>query len=154
MKLVHKRIFVMFSVALNIGCVLMAVTLAYNPSMLHKKRPHEDITDIVQRLNLPEEEESAVIDSVQLFRDTLHSHDKDLKEARAAVLRLLATPGPLDPARLHVLVQATNLQEEQKNQIFENHAIELRNRLGDEKGGLFYSYLLERLESEDRPHRR
>lgn len=154
MKLVHKRIFVLFSVALNIGCVLMAVILAYNPSMLYKKRPHKVMTDIVQRLNLPEEEESAVMGSVQLFRDTLHSHDKDLKEARVAVLRLLATPGPLDPARLHDLLQVANLQEKQKNQIFENHAIELRNRLGDEKGALFYSYLLERLESEGRPSRR
>jgi hypothetical protein len=153
-KLVYKRIFVMFSVALNIGFVLVAVTLAYNPSMLFKKRAHRVITDIVQRLNLSEEQESAVLESVRHFRDTLHSHDKDLKKARADVLRLLATPGPLDPARLHALVQATNLQEEQKNHIFENHAIELRNRLGDEKGALFYSYLLERLESEDRPQHR
>lgn len=154
MKLVYKRIFVMFSVALNIGFVLVAVTLAYNPSMLFGKSPQKVITDIVQRLDLPETQESAVMDSVLHFRETVHSHDKDLKKARGDILRLLATPGPLDTARLHALFQATNLQEKQKNHILENHVIELRNQLGDEKRALFFSYLLEHLESEDRPRHR
>lgn len=154
MKFIHKRILIMFSMALNIGFVIVAITLASQHSMPIKKHSRKVIVNMVHRLNLPEKQEDIVLVEVRRFREKLDLHDRDLRQARGDILRLLAKPGPVDPDRLHGLIQAADLQEKKKNQIFENHVLALRSQLGDEKGALFFSYLLEHLESEDRPNHR
>jgi hypothetical protein len=144
----------MFSVALNIGFVLVAISLACHHSISFEKRSRKVVKGMVQRLNLPATQESAILDSIQDFRKTLIAQDRDLRKARGDILRLLAASGPLDPVRLHAMVDATDIQEKLKNRMLENHVLELRNRLGDEKGAMFFAYLLEHLESEYRPHPR
>lgn len=154
MKLFYKRTFIMFSVALNIGFVLVAITLAYHHSIPFEERSRKIVTGIVQRLNLPDTQERDILDSIQDFRGTLNSQNENLKKARGDIIRVLAVPGPLNPDRLHALVEAAGIQEKNKNQIFEQHVMELRNRLGDEKGAMFFAYMLEHLESENRPQHR
>lgn len=145
MNLLHKRMFIMFSVALNVGFVIMAVAMVYQHSISSHERSWAEIADIVARLKLPEAREQTVLDTIGQFRSTMDKNDQDLKAARSAIIRLLAKSGPVDLDQLHGLIGAADNREKHKNEAFEAHVIQLRNQLGDEKGALFFSLLLSHL---------
>lgn len=145
MNLLHKRMFIMFSVALNVGFVIMAVAMVYQHSISSRERSWAEIADIVARLKLPEAREQTVLDTIGQFRSTMDKNDQDLKAARSAIIRLLAKSGPVDLDQLHGLIGAADNREKHKNEAFEAHVIQLRNQLGDEKGALFFSLLLSHL---------
>jgi len=66
----------------------------------------------------------------------------------------LARTGPVDQDQLHRLIESAEYQEKLKNQAFEAHVLELRNQLGNEKGALFFSFLLEHIKADDKsPYR-
>lgn len=154
MKLLYKRIFVMFSVALNIGFVIMAITMFYQHSRPFHESSWLEIVDNVHNLNLPEAQESAALDTIKRFRITVDKLDRDVKQAHSNILRLLARTGPVDRDQVHRLFEAADHQEKRKNEAFEAHVLQLRNQLGNEKGALFFSLLLENLKTEDRSPRR
>jgi hypothetical protein len=153
-KLLYKRIFILFSVALNIGFVIMAITMVYHHSKSRHERSWLEIVDIVHRLKLPEAKESAALDTVRQFRATIDKHDQDLKQARSNIILLLSRTGPLAQDQLHQMIEAADDQEKRKNEAFEAHVIKLRNQLGNEKGAQFFSLLLEHLKAEDKPPHR
>ena len=149
MKLLHKRILIMFSVTLNIGFVIMAIITIHNHSKPFNERPWLEIVAIVHRLKLPEDRETAVMDTIRQFRDTFDRHHQEIKQARGDIIRLLAADGPVDPEQLHQRMQAADLREKSKNEAFEAHVLKLRDQLGNEKGALFFSLLLEHINAED-----
>lgn len=154
MKLLYKRIFILFSVALNIGFVIMAITMVYHHSKSRHERSWLEIVDIVHRLKLSEAQESTALDTVNQFRATIDKHDQELKQARSNIILLLAKTGPLAQDQLHRLIEAADDQEKRKNKALEAHVLELHNQLGNEKGAQFFSLLLEHLKAEDKsPHR-
>ena len=155
MKLLYKRLFIMFSVALNIGFLIIAISLVYyhRANSFHE-RSWLELVDIIHRLELPERQENAALDTIKRFRVILDKHNQDVKRARNNIILALAKPGPVDQEQLHRLFEAADHQEKLKNGTFEAHVLDLRHQLGNEKGALFFSLLLEHLKSEHpSPHR-
>ena len=150
MNFLNKRIFIIFSVALNIGFVIMAITMAYHHSKPFHERSWYELVDLVQHLKLPESQESAALDAIKQFRVILDKHKQDAKQARRNIFLMFARTGPVDEGKLHQLIEAADNQEKMKNQAFEAHLLELRNLLGDEKRTQFFSLLLEHLTAEDK----
>ena len=150
MKLLHKRILILFSVALNIGFVVVAISMAVQHSRPYHERSWLELVGIVEQLDLPPGEEAAVLETIKAFRKIADKHDEDIKTARKMVLQLLAASGPLDRGRLHALVEAAEQEHEIKGKVFENHVADLRRQLGDEKGAEFFSRLLQHLEDKHR----
>ncbi len=137
-----KRILVIFSVALNIGFVVMAVILALN----HPKRfrPNQEMRiEILSHLNLPEELEKSVIASMETVEASHKDFKRNLYQARNKGLTLLARPGPLDQAQFeqtnNEIVEIMALQ----NNSIRDHLVEIRQMLGDEKGARFFGEILE-----------
>lgn len=154
MKLTTQRILIFFSVALNIGFLLVALTLVYQHSIPHRERSWREFVDMIEHLDLPAEQSRAVLENIRQFRATVDRADADLRHARGAILDLLAKPAPVDPAALHRLVSAADAQSRRKGDLFEAHALELRRLLGDEKGAHFFSLLQRHFKSRDqKPHR-
>ena len=150
MKLLHKRILILFSVALNIGFVVVALSMAVHHSRPFHERSWLEVVDIVDRLDLPRNQQADVLETIKVFRSNADKRDKDIKEARKKVLLLLAQSGPLDTGRLQGLIEAVRHQEEGKSRVFEDHVVRLRSQLGDEKGALFFTYLIKHLEAKHR----
>jgi hypothetical protein len=148
-KLLYKRILIMFSVALNIGFVIMAIFISYHHPKPFDERSWSDITGIVQRLQLPKARADALLDTIQQFRATVDRHQLDLRQARTDVIRSLAGNGAVDRDRLHLLLEAVSHQEKIGKEAFEAHVLDIRRQLGDEKGAEFFLLLLEHLENED-----
>ena len=132
MKLLYKRILIMFSVALYISVVIMAVIMVFHHSIPSHK--YVKIVDIVHRLNLPEAEKNKALDCIRESSTAIEKQDLEIKLARDNIIRLLGKTGPLDKNRLHQLYETANQEERRKNILFEDHVIELRTLLGDEKG--------------------
>ena len=154
MKLVYKRIFILFSVALNIGFVIMSIAMAYHHSRPFHERSWLEIVDIVDRLSLPKARENAVLATIKQFRAEFDNHHQNVRQARENIMQSLAASGPVDRDQLHRLIEAADQEEKLKNQAFEAHVLELREQLGNEKGALFFSLLLEHLKAGDEaPHR-
>lgn len=150
MKLLHKRILILFSIALNIGFVVVAISMAVHHSRPYHERSWLDLVAMVERLDLPRDQETAALESIKAFRESADQHDEKIKEARKRVLQLLAAPGPLDRDRLHVLIEAVDHEHGLKRRVFENHVADLRRQLGNEKGAEFFSRLLKHLEDRHR----
>ena len=149
MNLYHKRMLIFFSVALNVGFVIMAIVmLVQHPNSSHK-RSYRAILGVVSQLNLPEDQERAVLETIQRFRGTMDQHNQDLKKARSNIVRFLAVDGPVDRDQLHRLTNALDSEEKIKNNAFEAHFMDLRNQLGNEKGAQFFSLLLAHIETKD-----
>ncbi|WP_319405751.1 periplasmic heavy metal sensor [uncultured Desulfosarcina sp.] len=154
MTLFQKRLLILFSVALNIGFVIMAIAMIINYPTSHRERPWRELVEIVQRLDLPESKEKTVLETMTRFRETMDNYDRDLKTARDDIIRLLAGSGPADLAELHRLFEAAQAKESQKSNIFETHVVDLRQQLGDEKGSKFFSLLLANFENHSDKHDR
>lgn len=147
MTLFQKRLLTLFSVALNIGFVIMATVMILNHPPSRHERTAREVIEIVERLDLPAAKEEAIVEEISRFRETMNDHDHDLKTARRDVIRLLAAQGPVDRGELHRLFVVTLDREKQKSGAFEAHVMELRSQLGDEKGAQFFSQLLAHIEA-------
>lgn len=147
MTLSHKRLLVLFSIALNVGFIVMAIVMVlYHPKPF-RERSWQELVGIVQELDLPAEPEDAVMENMRQFRETMDRYDRDLKQARDDVIRFLANDGPIDENHLHQLNETAQSWEKRKSDAFEAHVIELRSLLGNEKGARFFSLLQAHLES-------
>lgn len=150
MRLTTKRMLVFFSVALNVGFVIVALTLAYQHSISHRERSWRKVVDIVDRLDLPADQSQAVLETIRQFRDTVDLADRDLRRARGDVMDFLAQDGPVDPAALHRLMVVADGQGRRKSDLFEAHVLKLRRILGDAKGAQFFSLLRQHSKSRDK----
>jgi hypothetical protein len=147
--LFHKRLLIFFSVALNIGFMIAVIVMMMHHGHGSHHRSDQEIIDIVRQLDLPEDRERAVMETIQGFRAVVDRHRQAQKQARVDIVRYLAQEGPVDRARLHRLTQALEAIEKEKNNAFETHFMDLRNQLGDEKGAHFFALLLTLHEPED-----
>ena len=154
MRLFHKRLLIFFSVALNIGFVAAAIVMfLYHPASRHERIRHEIVT-IVEQLDLPANKERTVLNSVTEFSTTIDGLDRDLRQVRGDVIRVLAKEGPLDTDRFNGAVDTVESYEKKKVRAFAAHMMDMRSQLGDEKGALYFSLLLDHLEEKAQNHRR
>jgi hypothetical protein len=151
-RLYHKRLLILFSVALNIGFVIMAIVMVVQHHGSSHNRSQRAIIDIVQQLSLPEDQQRSVLKTVEQFKATLDQHNQNLKAARSNIVRRLAARGPVDRSQLHPLTDALVAKEKLKNEAFEAHFMDLRNQLGNEKGAEFFSLLLAHFDTRDKTH--
>ena len=149
MSLFHKRLLILFSVALNVGVAIMAIVMIIHHSKSSEDHSWHELAAIVERLNLPEAKERGVLADIKRFGNTVDKFDEDLKKARDDILRFLAKKGPLDRNKLHRLIGRVEFLERQKGMAFESHVVDLRRQLGDEKGPLFFSRLLAHLQTKN-----
>jgi len=153
MKLTYKRILILFSVALNIGFLIMALFQAYQHTIYPKEQQRwKELMIIVRELNLPDAKAARAMETIARFRERMDSIETELKQARMEVLDLLAQTGPIDKERLHSLVQAAEMFSQKKRSMFEAHVIELRQVLGNGDGARFFIRLKEHIESKHAAH--
>ena len=150
MKLSHKRMLILFSAALNIGFVIAAAVMFAQHSGPFHRRSSKQIEQIVHRLDLQAPKEAEILDTIRQFRETVGRLDRNVKKARDDVMLLLGRKGPVDPKQLRRLNEKAQIQENLKTAAFEAHVLDLRSRLGDEKGALFFFLLLEQIQSKNR----
>ncbi len=154
MSLFQKRLLILFSVALNIGFTIMAIAMMVNHATQSNHHPEQEILKIVRQLNLPRNQESAVMETIHDFRAMVDQDKQALKQARVDVVSCLAQEGSVSRTRLHRLTQRVGTIEADRNNAFENHFMKLRNQLGDKKGAHFFALLMalhEREESKSNP---
>ncbi|BBO83682.1 hypothetical protein [Desulfosarcina ovata] len=151
MKLTYKRILIFFSVALNIGFVVVALTLVWQHAKPAHQRSWREIVDVVDQLALPASESEVALDNIRVFRSEFDQLDQDLKTARGDILRLLARKGPLDREQLHGLMAVADACVKRKSERFEVHVMALRQLLGDEKGAQFFSLLEKKVKPKGGP---
>ena len=70
MNLLLKRILILFSVALNIGFVIMTLSTVHQHQTSFRERSWQELVDIVKTLKLPPAEEDAVMETITQFRGT------------------------------------------------------------------------------------
>ncbi|SHK59221.1 Heavy-metal resistance [Desulfatibacillum alkenivorans DSM 16219] len=145
MNLLQKRILIIFSIALNIGFVVVALILVFQHSGSHHKATFEELAGIVHQLDLPEEQEQSALKCVKDFNVVIHQLHDELADARKNISLVLSADGPLAPEKLHAAIAAADKIQEEKSIKFEAHALELRSILGDEKGAEFFQLMHARL---------
>ena len=152
MKLLYKRILIIFSVALNIGFLIMAGTMFLNHN--GKSREMSKIEELVHSLSLTEPQENGLMEGIHKFKSVLENQDAKINLIRTDIVALASKPGPLDEHQLQQLNDALDQEEIKKNALFNTHVIDLRTALGNEKGAQFYSLLLEHIKNIHKTHRR
>ncbi len=152
MKLIYKRIFIIFSVALNIGFLIMAVSMYFNHSPnLNKKSA---IYDIVQELKLNETQESEFLELIHKLRISVEKQETEINNARNEILRLASNPEPFDQNQSQHLSSILNQKEIVKNKLFNDHITEVRNLLGNQKAAQYYSLILDHIKKSEKTRRR
>lgn len=152
MSLATQRTLVIFSVALNIGFIIIAIYHYYLHAGSPSERYEKKITAIVRELNLPESKEAELKTYLTGFWDNAAKLREHLWESRLKVLPVLAQPGPLDRDQLKKLIWDTGRLSLKKQTLFEDYAIEVYQILGDEKATYFFGRLLENRNSTSRGH--
>lgn len=145
MNFTAKRLLVMFSVALNIGFVIMAVILVYN----HPKPFHPDakmLLKILSNLDLPADVEKSVAASMEKMETDHRNFIWKLHQARNKALTLLSRPEPVDKKRFEMLNDGIIEIMIQQNHVIHEHLLSIRSQMGDEKGARFFSEILKQVE--------
>ena len=152
MKLIYKRIFILFSVALNIGFLVMGGFHACHQKIPANERRWKELMGIVRELNLPHARSAKAIENMARFRNSMDAVEIELEKARMDFLSLLGQAGPLDKEQLHRLVQSAEMFSQKKRSMFETHVIELRQILGNDSGARFFLRLKEYIASKHAVH--
>jgi len=143
--LTARRMLVMFSVALNIGFVIMAAILIYK-----HPPPHHDFFDmqvkILSSLNVPAQVKQSVLDALTAMEKSHEAHVDKLHQARHDAMTLLATPGPLDLKRFDAIDASIAEILIQRSHMVHDHLIDIRKQLGDEKGAEYFSAMMKAVE--------
>ncbi len=147
-----KRILIIFSVALNIGFIIMAAYHSFQGPVSKHDRRWEELMAVVRKLELPESKQSQAKAAMARFRDQLTGINQQIDQAREDVMVFLAQAGPLDKSRLHQLLEVTNDLYWKKQMMFESHAIEMVQVLGDRDGARFFRSLVELKKSKHHGH--
>ena len=147
MKLVHKRILILFSIALNIGFIAMAVYHAQQRSVPKNERRWQELMGIVQDLDVSGDLKTELRESMARFRKEMDGLEKEVQQARKETMDLLAKPDPIDRVQLHALFEAEKILAQKKMALFEAHALEIRQVLGDENAAQFFVHLREHIKS-------
>lgn len=148
MNITAKRVWVMFSVALNIGFVIVAAVLVYKhpPSFRDYAKMNQEI---ISRLDLSADVEKSVTASMEKMETTHKDFVQKLHRSRNEGITLLSQPGPVDQKRFEMLNNAIVELLIQQNRSVQNHLLKIRNQLGDDKGTRFFSELLKKVKKRD-----
>ena len=145
MNLTVKRILVIFSITLNIGFVIMALILFYNHPRAH--HPNKKMRlEILSHLDLPADVEKSVAKSMEKMESSHMNFINRLHQVRNEAITLLSQPKPVNKKRFEVLNDKINDLTIQQNHVLQEHLIEIRNQMGDEKGARFFSEMLKQVE--------
>ncbi len=147
MTLTTKRMLVMFSVALNIGFVIMAAVLVYEHPPSHHNFFNMQVKTL-SGLNVPAQVKQSVLDELMAMENSHKNHIDRLEQARHDAMTLLATPGPLDQKRFDTIDATIAEILNQRSHQIHDHLIEIRKQLGDEKGAEYFSVLMKEVEKQ------
>lgn len=151
MTLHAKRIWILFSVALNIGFVITAIVLFYtNPPPMTHPHYHAYARKALAQLDLAPEQEKAVLENMDRFRDLRNNVDRDFHKVRSRMLSLLSLPGPLDHVQFDAIGKQVAQLETRKHECIRQHILDMRNRLGDEKGAEFFAAILAQVQTNNK----
>lgn len=143
-----KRIWVLFSVALNIGFIITAIVLFYtHPSPMTHHHYHAHARKALAQLNLAPEQEKAALENMDRFRKLRDDSVQDFHKARTRMLSLLSQPGPLDHAQFDAISEQVAQLVTRKHERIRQHVLDMRKRLGDEKGAKFFAAMLAQVEA-------
>ena len=151
MNFTAKRLLFIFSIALNIGFIIMAVALFYNKHYHHHKddKGHEMRLKILSNLDLPPDLEKSVAASMEEVEKIHSDYIRKLYQTRNDGLTLLSQPESLDIKKFKKLnAQIVDIMI-RKNRLIYEHLIDIRNKLGDEKGARFFSEILKQVKKKD-----
>ena len=145
MTLTAKRMLVMFSVALNIGFVIMtAVFIYHRPPSFHHFFEVQAAT--LSRLEVPPAVERSILDALAKMEDSHEQFVSRLHGTRQEAMTMLATPGPVDRKRFDTLGETISEILIERNRMVHEHLIEIRRQLGDEKGAAYFHAMLKEIE--------
>jgi hypothetical protein len=130
----------------------MATVMVVHHANVSQNRSYQAILDIIQQLNLPDDQQHTVLETIKAFRTTLDEHHAALKTARKQIVHYLATHGPVDRSQVYRLTEALNEAEIEKNEAFQTHFLDLRNQLGNQKGAQYFALLIAHLEAKGPNH--
>lgn len=140
-----KRLLIMFSVALNIGFVIMAAIFVYNrPHSFHEFFEAQAAT--LSRLEVSPAVEHAILDALKKMETSHKAFVDQLHQGRQEALTMLATPAPVDQKRYDEIGDSVSKILIERNRVVHNHLIEIRKQLGDEKGAVFFRAMLKEIE--------
>jgi hypothetical protein len=139
-----KRVLIIFSVTLNVGFLIMAAILVIQ----HPPLPHSSAKmriEALERLNLPESEESHIIAAMDKMEADHDDFKRRLHLAINTSIALLAKSEPVDEERfLELNEKVVNLMTRQ-NLAVRERLLDIRRRLGDENGARFFTDMLKQV---------
>ena len=145
-----KRILIMFSVALNLGFIITASVLYIN----HPPRPHQRYRAIahktIEQLNLPPAQYTDTKAYIKQFEDQLEATIRALHQSRTDILLVLSKPGALDQQQYEVVTEILSQHAIKKRHLISRHLLQLRQKLGDEKGAQFFAAILAKVTDHQR----
>ena len=142
MTLQVKRILTLFSVALNIGFLISAILLYMSHPTLHQRAYRVHAKKALESLNLPKDQEQTVTAAMERFEDSIDQIHLSFHQARSKMLSALAQPGPLDKNQFDAASEEVKQLLFRKDNRIRTHILEMRRRLGDEKGAQFFTAML------------
>lgn len=144
MSVTAKRVIFIFSITLNVGFLIMAAILVIQ----HPPLPHSSAKmqlELLERLDLPEAVETHIIAAMDKMAA---DHDDFKRRHHLAIntsIALLAKPVPVDEERFLELNEKVVDLMTRQNLAVRERLLEIRRRLGDENGALFFTEMLKQV---------
>jgi hypothetical protein len=147
-NLTFKRLFIIFSVALNVGFIVTAIiVLVYHPiDPLERRLAYKE--KALKGLNLNSDQENMMLAEIRSFHQKFDKTRQGFKVFRSRILSILAAPGPLDSQRIEAVGDEIQQRQDQIRQMAFHHVLTLRQQLGEENGARFFQALKKKVESE------
>lgn len=143
MNTAFKRILIIFSVALNIGFVVMAACHHFGIHPEPRDERHwKELMTIVEEMTLPKAQETELLKSMTEFKKKVEIVNRQIRQARKDTLIFLSKALPLDEQLLHGTFEKTNSLYQERQKLFESHIVRLHQILGEEKGVYFFQRIL------------
>ncbi len=149
MNTAFKRILIIFSVALNIGFVVMAACHHFGILPEPRDERHwKELMRIVEEMTLPKAQETELLKSMTEFKKKVEIVNRQIRQAKEDSLIFLSKALPLDEHLLHGRFEKTNRLYRERQTLFESHIVRLHQILGEEKSVYFFRRILENKKSD------
>ena len=145
MKISITRSLIFFSVALNIGFLIMSVYQFYQHAQPFSERRWNELMTMVEHLDLPEERYGALSHAMAEMKTRLDRLEDQIDAGRVKTHEMLSRPEPVDLDALHrQLVDGGKLYQK-KCEFLEAHVIELGRILTDSERAAFFGAMTEKI---------
>jgi hypothetical protein len=136
---------IIFSITLNVGFFIMAAILVlHHPRPAHGKAKMR--LEALSRLDLPEAQETSIMAAMDKMETDNNDFKRRLHLTINTSIALLAKPDPVDEERFLELNDKVIDLLARQNQAIRAHLLDIRRRLGDEKGVQFFTEMLKQVE--------